>query len=332
MHKLNAKTILSMKSIRLVVRLAYCVAVVAFSVILPILSLMHVDAVDPGEADIVVNSIANQTFDADNLPQFNNSTERIQKNGTLEIGTARIPITYEEVGDTPVFEEDIILSREIVDGKAAVDKFINSEPWTNAIIPVAIHPDLQNKERVLGALRYVMTNTPIIFKPLEVNENNEILDPNFVVFRPHPTDCSSNLGMVGGAQVINVANWCRTGSLIHEIGHLVGLWHEQTRCDRDQYLDINEDNIRPNWLRQFNSLCDPNNPNSPLSPISFGEYDYCSIMHYPRYSQLASIDPNVPVMIPKNEIIDCEDIGQRNGYSQGDIDAISDVYPFSSQP
>ena len=52
----------------------------------------------------------------------------------------------------PLFEGDIILSHEIVDGKAAIDRFIISQPWTNGIIPVANHPDLQNKERVIQAI------------------------------------------------------------------------------------------------------------------------------------------------------------------------------------
>ena len=89
---------------------------------------------------------------------------------------------------------------------------------------------------------------------------------------------SDSIGRKGGRQVINLQNpGCTSvGTIIHEIGHAIGFWHEQSRPDRDQYVDIHWNYIisgkSHNFLKRSFSEVD----------YQGSGYDYGSIMHYGR--------------------------------------------------
>ena len=57
--------------------------------------------------------------------------------------------------------------------------------------------------------------------------------------------CASSIGRIGGYQPIKLGDHCPAGSVIHEVGHSLGLWHTQSRPDRDKYIQILWDNILP---------------------------------------------------------------------------------------
>ena len=60
--------------------------------------------------------------------------------------------------------------------------------------------------------------------------------------------CWSSVGKLykrPGAQEISLANGCLMHSTImHEVLHSLGFWHEQSRPDRDQFIEIFWENIQ----------------------------------------------------------------------------------------
>ena len=57
--------------------------------------------------------------------------------------------------------------------------------------------------------------------------------------------CCSFVGKRGnGAQAISIGKNCdKFGIVVHELGHVVGFWHEHTRPDRDNHVQIMRENI-----------------------------------------------------------------------------------------
>lgn len=59
--------------------------------------------------------------------------------------------------------------------------------------------------------------------------------------------CNSHVGKIGGGQVLNLQSpgCIEEGIVMHELLHALGLYHEQSRQDRDDYIDIIWENIKP---------------------------------------------------------------------------------------
>ncbi|MBI2519665.1 MAG: hypothetical protein HYV97_04585 [Bdellovibrio sp.] len=74
-----------------------------------------------------------------------------------------------------------------------------------------------------------------------------------------------------------------TGTIIHEFGHVVGLFHEQSRLDRDKYVSIHWGRIQDGKSDNFEKYNKHENY-AQTSGQDIGPYDYNSIMHYGSYS------------------------------------------------
>jgi hypothetical protein len=182
--------------------------------------------------------------------------------------------------------------------------------WPGGVIPFVIDADIPHPERIYDAMLQWTAATPIRL----VRRTDET---NYVRFVRENNDglCFSSIGMIGGEQKIRTDDKCETGTLVHEIGHTVGLWHEQSRQDRDRFVKVVYQNITQGSLRDFERHIN--------DEPDFSNYDFASIMHYGAYADSkepggASIE-TIPAGIP---------IGQRKSLSLGDIDAVEHMYGF----
>jgi Astacin (Peptidase family M12A)/Chitobiase/beta-hexosaminidase C-terminal domain/Divergent InlB B-repeat domain len=69
---------------------------------------------------------------------------------------------------------------------------------------------------------------------------------------------------------------CTIGTILHEMGHVIGLLHEQSRADRDTYITVNYNNVIKGSWSNFQVLTD----NQQL----LASYDYASVMQYIPYA------------------------------------------------
>jgi hypothetical protein len=143
--------------------------------------------------------------------------------------------------------------------------------WKDAVIPFTIAPkalaDATLTANIIAAQGAWQAVTPVQFVP-------QTTEADFIRFTKVPSAprCSSAPGRKGGMQDIQCDNSFNATSLVHEIGHAIGLQHEHQRFDRNAFVSVSDAAIadRPQDFKQLNE-----------EALMVGPYDFNSVMHYP---------------------------------------------------
>ncbi|XP_017764627.1 PREDICTED: zinc metalloproteinase nas-13 [Eufriesea mexicana] len=210
-----------------------------------------------------------------------------------------------------LYEGDIMLNTE---ENGAKNGLVNAKfRWSGGVVPYYIKEedfDEEDIELIEGAMKEYHKNTCIRFRPYQKT------DRDYVTIEGKMSGCWSLVGRHDRGQVVNLQNpgCVQHGVIVHELMHALGFYHQQSAADRDEWVTINWENIKPGKEHNFNKY-----DNKTVTDYGIS-YDYMSVMHYSSYAFSKNGDPTIA---PKKEEIK---LGQRKGLSVKDMLKLQEMY------
>ncbi|MEM6994874.1 MAG: M12 family metallopeptidase [Myxococcota bacterium] len=131
------------------------------------------------------------------------------------------------------------------------------------------------RETMLSAMAAWESKTTIRF--VEISEDQRAAG-GYVEVTETGDQCRSGWGYPGpsSSYKLRMGTYCTLEwTWMHELGHTIGLLHEQARSDRDEHIDVLWDNIAGGNTIAFDKY-----ETRGIDGEDLGAYDYASIMHY----------------------------------------------------
>ncbi|MDP6987096.1 MAG: M12 family metallopeptidase [Phycisphaerales bacterium] len=185
------------------------------------------------------------------------------------------------------------------------------ETWPGGVVPYEFDGGVSsaNRTRVRDAMDLLEEAAGVTFVP-RTNESNRLLIGGF-------GGNWSHVGMSGGQQSLSIYNWTSPFIICHELNHAMGRHHQQCRTDRDDYIQVNWDNIDTNYAYNYYIS----------NSDEVGPYDFESIMHYSQWG-FSTGGPTMTCLAGYEQWQNV--MGQRNYLSDGDVATMQFMYPVGT--
>lgn len=291
---------------------------------------------------ITLTLVTNQTIAGDVIPHYENVFAKTAKTRLMKSQSDLIPIEYTIVDGNAIWQ-NINLGRHAIIQRVGYVALSANTTGRHSVL----EPSVRRGKRATtlanihywpgGIVYYSLTNVPpqvrdvFLTAATHISQQSAVRfvertdQPNYLYLTSssdYPT-CFSSVGMVGGPQQLELSSHCHDRpDVLHELMHALGLGHEHQRDDRDQYVDISP------------GLLDPKQFVVNQEFVKVGPYDIDSVTHYELdllrplaegetisggkrlFGHIALRNAETPVRA-----------GPRNTLSDGDIAALSQLYP-----
>jgi hypothetical protein len=198
--------------------------------------------------------------------------------------------------------------------------------WPNGVVPFRFDANVSstNRQNMINAMAVWENVANVDFRSRSGQRN-------YVHIRDSSVN-SSYVGMQGGEQIINISDWGQHFVIVHELGHALGLWHEQSRLDRDHYVVIEWPCIQAGMAHNFEKRDSADvYPKRAYGLVDASTYDFDSVMHYHSTAFFSNANPactttRTITVLPPNEAWQNR-IGQLAHLSTLDALTMAFLYP-----